>query len=100
MFNLSISVSFRFGFLPQTFVLPHDLRLLRKQWSRSTTDVPWIIKPVNFIYSVGRVLSASVFYLFIYLQPASARGTGIQVIHEWSQLPRKKPLVRLVVVII
>ncbi|EFX87889.1 hypothetical protein DAPPUDRAFT_311295 [Daphnia pulex] len=59
-----------FGFLPQTFVLPHDLRLLRKQWTRTTTDVPWIIKP-----------------------PASARGTGIQVIHEWSQLPRKKPLV-------
>uniref|UniRef100_A0A0P6GEY3 Tubulin polyglutamylase TTLL4 n=1 Tax=Daphnia magna TaxID=35525 RepID=A0A0P6GEY3_9CRUS len=59
-----------FGFLPQTFVLPHDLRLLRKHWSRRTTDVPWIIKP-----------------------PASARGTGIQVIHEWNQLPRKKPLV-------
>lgn len=27
------------------------------------------------------------------MQPASARGTGIQVIHEWNQLPRKKPLV-------
>lgn len=59
-----------FGFLPQTYVLPHDLRLLRQVWSRSTVDVPWIIKP-----------------------PASARGTGIQVIHQWNQLPRKRPLV-------
>jgi hypothetical protein len=38
-------------------------------------------------------------YSFIYsLHPQDV--TGIQVIHVWSQLPRKKPLVRLVVVII
>jgi len=59
-----------FEFLPQTYILPYDLRLLRKAWSRNTLDVPWIVKP-----------------------PASARGTGIQVIHQWNQLPRKRPLV-------
>uniref|UniRef100_A0A3Q4MWM9 Tubulin tyrosine ligase-like family, member 4 n=1 Tax=Neolamprologus brichardi TaxID=32507 RepID=A0A3Q4MWM9_NEOBR len=43
-----------FSFFPQTFVLPQDIKLLRK--------------------------------------PASARGIGIQVIHKWSQMPRKRPL--------
>ena len=86
--------SIRFGFLPQTFVLPHDLRLLRKQWSRSTTDVPWIIKPVNFLLHFYSIFNINIWLIYI-CQPASARGTGIQVIHEWSQLPRKKPLVGL-----
>uniref|UniRef100_A0AAY4ATB3 Tubulin tyrosine ligase-like family, member 4 n=1 Tax=Denticeps clupeoides TaxID=299321 RepID=A0AAY4ATB3_9TELE len=27
-----------------------------------------------------------------YQKPASARGIGIQVIHKWSQMPRKRPL--------
>lgn len=27
------------------------------------------------------------------LQPASARGTGIKVIHKWTQIPKKCPLV-------
>lgn len=27
-----------------------------------------------------------------HIQPASARGIGIQVIHKWSQMPRKRPL--------
>jgi len=28
-----------------------------------------------------------------YLQPASARGTGIRVISKWGQIPKKVPLV-------
>jgi tubulin polyglutamylase TTLL4 len=26
-------------------------------------------------------------------QPASARGTGIKVVHRWAQIPKKRPLV-------
>lgn len=58
-----------FGFFPRTFVLPQDIKLLRKAWEDGGSKHKWIIKP-----------------------PASARGIGIQVIHKWSQLPRKRPL--------
>lgn len=57
-----------FSFIPRTFVLPQDIKLLRKAWDESARQ-KWIIKP-----------------------PASARGLGIQVIHKWSQMPRKRPL--------
>ncbi|CAB3385792.1 Hypothetical predicted protein [Cloeon dipterum] len=59
-----------FGFMPKTFVLPQDLRLLRQAWEKTCGNERWIIKP-----------------------PASARGTGIRVVHRWSQIPKKKPLV-------
>ncbi|KAJ8004433.1 hypothetical protein DPEC_G00135660 [Dallia pectoralis] len=58
-----------FGFFPRSFVLPQDIKLLRKAWEDSGSRQKWIIKP-----------------------PASARGIGIQVIHKWSQMPRKRPL--------
>uniref|UniRef100_A0A3Q4HGV5 Tubulin tyrosine ligase-like family, member 4 n=1 Tax=Neolamprologus brichardi TaxID=32507 RepID=A0A3Q4HGV5_NEOBR len=58
-----------FSFFPQTFVLPQDIKLLRKAWEEGGAKQKWIIKP-----------------------PASARGIGIQVIHKWSQMPRKRPL--------
>ncbi|KAM8854989.1 tubulin monoglutamylase TTLL4 isoform 2-T2 [Spinachia spinachia] len=58
-----------FSFFPQTFVLPQDIKLLRKAWEDGGSRQKWIIKP-----------------------PASARGIGIQVIHKWSQMPRKRPL--------
>ncbi|XP_037644936.1 tubulin polyglutamylase TTLL4 isoform X1 [Sebastes umbrosus] len=58
-----------FSFFPRTFVLPQDIKLLRKAWEDGGSRQKWIIKP-----------------------PASARGIGIQVIHRWSQLPRKRPL--------
>ncbi|XP_068102105.1 tubulin monoglutamylase TTLL4 [Hyperolius riggenbachi] len=58
-----------FNFFPQSFVLPQDIKLLRKAWEEGGTRQKWIVKP-----------------------PASARGLGIQVIHKWSQLPKKRPL--------
>ncbi|XP_072541768.1 tubulin monoglutamylase TTLL4 [Salminus brasiliensis] len=58
-----------FGFFPRSFVLPQDMKLLRKAWEDGGSRQKWIIKP-----------------------PASARGIGIQVIHKWSQMPRKRPL--------
>ncbi|CDQ89399.1 unnamed protein product [Oncorhynchus mykiss] len=37
-------------------------------------------------------LSSLLSSLFSLSQPASARGIGIQVIHKWSQMPCKRPL--------
>ncbi|KAL0183971.1 hypothetical protein M9458_019667, partial [Cirrhinus mrigala] len=58
-----------FGFFPRSFILPQDIKLLRKAWDDGGSKQKWIVKP-----------------------PASARGIGIQVIHKWSQMPRKRPL--------
>uniref|UniRef100_A0A8C1TL51 Tubulin tyrosine ligase-like family, member 4 n=1 Tax=Cyprinus carpio TaxID=7962 RepID=A0A8C1TL51_CYPCA len=58
-----------FGFFPRSFILPKDIKLLRKAWEDGGSKQKWIVKP-----------------------PASARGNGIQVIHKWSQMPRKRPL--------
>ncbi|KAL4635805.1 tubulin polyglutamylase TTLL4-like [Arapaima gigas] len=58
-----------FSFFPRSFVLPQDIKLLRKAWEDSGSRQKWIVKP-----------------------PASARGIGIQVIHKWSQMPRRRPL--------
>ncbi|XP_077978246.1 tubulin monoglutamylase TTLL4-like [Glandiceps talaboti] len=58
-----------FGFFPQTFVLPYDLKLLKRAWEDGGTKQKWILKP-----------------------PASARGIGIKVIHKWSQIPRRRPV--------
>jgi len=59
-----------FGFLPRTFCLPADTKLLRKVWERKGGKGRWIVKP-----------------------PALARGTGIKVVNKWSQIPRTRPLV-------
>ncbi|XP_067890923.1 tubulin polyglutamylase TTLL4 isoform X2 [Heterodontus francisci] len=58
-----------FNFFPQSFILPHDIKLLKSSWGESSSRQKWIIKP-----------------------PASARGIGIQVIHKWNQIPKKRPL--------
>ncbi|KAG8432253.1 hypothetical protein GDO86_016770 [Hymenochirus boettgeri] len=58
-----------FNFFPQSFVLPQDIKILKKAWEEGGNRQKWIVKP-----------------------PASARGMGIQVIHRWSQLPKKRPL--------
>lgn len=72
--NLSkMQVSFgkkEFGFFPKTYVLPQDLKLLKRSFEDSTTKQKWIIKP-----------------------PASARGIGIKVIHKWNQIPRRRPVI-------
>ncbi|XP_049950814.1 tubulin monoglutamylase TTLL4-like isoform X1 [Schistocerca serialis cubense] len=59
-----------FGFIPRTYVLPQDSKMLRQAWEKNCGKEKWIIKP-----------------------PASARGTGIKVIHRWAQIPKRRPLV-------
>uniref|UniRef100_A0A915I491 Tubulin polyglutamylase TTLL4 n=1 Tax=Romanomermis culicivorax TaxID=13658 RepID=A0A915I491_ROMCU len=56
--------------MPKTYILPHDLSLLKQKMSQDGQLTPYILKP-----------------------PASARGTGIHVVHRSSQIPRKKSLV-------
>ena len=52
-----------FSFLPRTFCLPADTKLLRRVWEKRGCRAKWIVKP-----------------------PALARGTGITVINKWSQV--------------
>ncbi|KAK3748193.1 hypothetical protein QZH41_012997 [Actinostola sp. cb2023] len=59
-----------FGFLPQTYCLPYDFKQLKRAWDEGGSRQKWILKP-----------------------PASARGIGIRVIHKWSQIPRKRPVI-------
>ncbi|XP_055376097.1 tubulin monoglutamylase TTLL4-like isoform X3 [Condylostylus longicornis] len=60
-----------FGFMPKTYIFPHDINILRKTWPKyQQRNIRWIIKP-----------------------PASARGTGIRVVFAWSQIPKRKPLI-------
>lgn len=59
-----------FGFFPQTYVLPIDLKLLKRAWEEGASKHKWIIKP-----------------------PASARGIGIKVVHKWNQIPKKRPVI-------
>uniref|UniRef100_U5EQF5 Putative tubulin polyglutamylase ttll4 n=1 Tax=Corethrella appendiculata TaxID=1370023 RepID=U5EQF5_9DIPT len=60
-----------FGFMPRTYIIPQDLKILRQMWPRySQRNCKWIIKP-----------------------PAAARGTGIKVVNRWSQIPKRKPLI-------
>ena len=35
-----------FGFLPQTYILPADIALLKNAWDDSNPSQKWIIKPV------------------------------------------------------
>ncbi|XP_076823431.1 uncharacterized protein LOC143469566 [Clavelina lepadiformis] len=58
-----------FGFVPQSYLLPWDKKLLKNAWEEGSTKQRYILKP-----------------------PASARGIGIRVIHKWSQIPTKKPI--------
>ncbi|XP_073824894.1 tubulin tyrosine ligase-like 4A isoform X2 [Musca autumnalis] len=60
-----------FGFMPKTYIIPNDLKQLRKSWPKySQKNVKWIIKP-----------------------PASARGSGIRVVDRWAQIPKRKSLI-------
>ncbi|RUS86303.1 hypothetical protein EGW08_005947, partial [Elysia chlorotica] len=59
-----------FNFFPQTYVLPCDLKQLKRAWDEGNAKQKWIIKP-----------------------PASARGIGIRVISKWTQIPRRRPVI-------
>lgn len=60
-----------FNFMPLTYILPHDVKRLKRLWPQfAQRNTKWIIKP-----------------------PASARGTGIKVVSKWKQIPKRKPMI-------
>lgn len=59
-----------FGFIPKTFVLPGDMKALKAAFDKEGVKKKWIVKP-----------------------PASARGSGIQVVHKWPQVPTDSAVV-------
>ncbi|GAB1598083.1 tubulin polyglutamylase TTLL4-like [Argonauta hians] len=59
-----------YGFFPQTYILPADIKSFKKNWEDGGNRVKWIIKP-----------------------PASARGKGIRVIYKWNQIPKRRPII-------
>lgn len=59
-----------YDFLPVTYVIPSDMKQLRHAWEKSSPHQMWIIKP-----------------------PASARGSGIKIIHKFMQIPKIRPLI-------
>ncbi|XP_044294057.1 tubulin polyglutamylase TTLL4 isoform X3 [Varanus komodoensis] len=112
-----------FNFLPQSFILPQDIKLLKKAWEDCGSRQKWIVKPVGahrhsdtdmdalwspllwtaVLFSAypsnantSRLFPSCnctcLFSRYIFSEPASARGIGIQVIHKWSQLPKRRPL--------
>lgn len=48
-----------FGFLPETYVLPHDFKLLKQNWEfkNDSGKEMWIIKPVKIISCNARAHS-------------------------------------------
>lgn len=61
----------QFNFMPLTYILPQDLKRLKRLWPQfHQRNTKWIIKP-----------------------PASARGTGIKVVSKWTQIPKRKPII-------
>ena len=75
-------------FVPQTYILPHDLALLKKDWEDGGKQ-KWILKPVSFCV----LWAASCTFSGLFLQPASARGIGIKVVNRWKDIPKKKAVI-------
>uniref|UniRef100_A0A8C8DFQ8 Uncharacterized protein n=1 Tax=Oryzias sinensis TaxID=183150 RepID=A0A8C8DFQ8_9TELE len=45
-----------FSFFPRTFILPQDIKRLRKAWEDGGSKQKWIIKPVGFAYYIVLVV--------------------------------------------
>lgn len=52
-----------YGFVPQTYVLPYDFKLLKRAWDDGNSRQKWILKPVFDSYSHFCVN----FYVFLFV---------------------------------
>ncbi|KAA3678226.1 tubulin polyglutamylase TTLL4 [Paragonimus westermani] len=68
-------------FVPRTFCLPCDARLLKEVWSRQ--EVSPFDCPTNVIGQPNRPR-------WIVKPPACARGIGVRVIRQWSDIPKQR----------
>ncbi|CAH8471870.1 unnamed protein product [Heterobilharzia americana] len=85
--NLSQMLS-RFGkktidFVPRTFCLPGDLKLLKEFWTRCETT--------NMTMSNTTGLNSRP--RWIMKPPASARGIGIKLVRSWSDIPKQRRVI-------
>ncbi|KAF8570907.1 hypothetical protein P879_01143 [Paragonimus westermani] len=71
-------------FVPRTFCLPCDARLLKEVWSRQ--EVSLLDCPTNVIGPPNHPR-------WIVKPPACARGIGVRVIRHWSDIPKQRHLI-------
>lgn len=45
-FKILLFVLQDYGFVPQTYVLPYDFKLLKRAWDDGNGKQKWILKPV------------------------------------------------------
>ena len=55
-FKILLFVLQNYGFVPQTYVLPYDFKLLKRAWDDGNGKQKWILKPVliaihNFVFT-------------------------------------------------
>ncbi|VDP85866.1 unnamed protein product [Echinostoma caproni] len=71
-------------FVPRTFYLPCDFRLLKEVWSRN--DTPACDCSTNLIGNTTRPK-------WIMKPPAAARGIGVKVLRQWSDVPKQRNVI-------
>ncbi|KPJ08768.1 Tubulin polyglutamylase TTLL4 [Papilio machaon] len=83
-----------FGIMPKTYVLPHDMKILKHDWEKhAANNEKWIIKPPASARGTGIKVVSRWTQIPKKRPPASARGTGIKVVSRWTQIPKKRPVV-------
>nr|CAH8824989.1 unnamed protein product [Trichobilharzia regenti] len=70
-------------FVPRTFCLPTDLKLLKEFWSRYET-------PNSTSSNIDGLSTVNTRPRWIMKPPASARGIGIKLIRSWSDIPKQR----------
>ncbi|CAH8827517.1 unnamed protein product [Trichobilharzia szidati] len=70
-------------FVPRTFCLPTDLKLLKEFWSRYET-------PNSTASNIDGLSTLNTRPRWIMKPPASARGIGIKLIRSWSDIPKQR----------
>lgn len=55
-----------FSFFPRTFILPQDIKLLRKAWEDSGSRQKWIIKPVCYTMLLINKLGLKTSYIILF----------------------------------
>ncbi|CAH8452595.1 unnamed protein product [Dicrocoelium dendriticum] len=71
-------------FVPRTFSLPSDFRLLKEVWGRQSPPVR---------DSLSCVIGSPTRPCWIIKPPAAARGIGVRVIRHWSEIPKQRQMI-------
>lgn len=55
-----------YGFVPQTYILPYDFKLLKRAWDDGSTRQKWILKPVRNHFLKTLIEYAHDMYISLY----------------------------------